>query len=51
MVHAFTCAGILPTQFIKLCTFADIGTVKHGYISQGSLLIVMFMALVFVFSV
>ncbi len=35
MIHGFTCAGMLPTQFIKLSRFAGIGTVKHGYISRG----------------
>lgn len=36
MIHGFTCAGMLPTQYIKLSRFAGIGTVKHGYISKGS---------------
>ena len=35
MIHAFTCAGALPTQYIKLSRFAGIGSVKHGYISRG----------------
>lgn len=35
MIHSFTCAGILPTQYIKLCTFAGIGRVGHGYIKKG----------------
>ena len=35
MIHGFTCAGMLPTQFIKMSRFAGIGTVKHGYIKQG----------------
>lgn len=35
MIHGFTCAGMLPTQYIKISRFAGIGTVKHGYISKG----------------
>ena len=35
MVHAFTCAGILPTQYINFCKFAGIGGVKKSYIYSG----------------
>lgn len=35
MVHSFTSAGILPTQYMKLSMFAGIGVVKHGYMSKG----------------
>lgn len=35
MVHSFTCAGILPTQYIKLCNFSMIGTVGQKYIRKG----------------
>ena len=31
MIHGFTCAGMLPTQYIKMSRFAGIGTAKHGY--------------------
>eukprot|EP00731_Ephydatia_muelleri_P025379 Em0017g462a len=33
LVHAFTCAGMLPRQFINFCTFAELGEVKQRYIS------------------
>ena len=36
MVHAFTCAGVLPTQYIKMSTFAGIGHVGHGYMKKGN---------------
>ncbi|XP_019856532.1 PREDICTED: uncharacterized protein LOC109585045 [Amphimedon queenslandica] len=32
MIHSFTCAGMLPTQYIKFCQFACIGNVGHQYI-------------------
>jgi len=35
LVHSFTCAGILQTQYVKLSLFAGLGTVKNGYIRQG----------------
>ena len=35
MIHGFTCAGMLPTQYIKMSRFAGIGTIKRGYISKG----------------
>ena len=35
MIHGFTCAGMLPTHYIKMSRFAGIGTAKHGYISKG----------------
>ena len=34
-VHAFTCAGILPSQYINFCEFAGIGVVGHWYMRQG----------------
>lgn len=34
-VHAFTCAGILPTQYIHFSKFAGVGKVGYGYIKQG----------------
>ena len=35
MVHGFTCAGVLPTQYIKFSEFAGMGHVGHGYIKKG----------------
>ena len=37
MVHSFTCAGVLPTQYIKMCTFAGVGHVGYGYMKKGNL--------------
>ena len=34
-VHGFTCAGVLPSQYINLSRFAGIGNVGHKYIKQG----------------
>lgn len=34
MVHAFTCAGMLPSQYIHLSTFSGIGVVGHAYIRR-----------------
>ena len=39
MVHGFTCAGVLPTQYIKFSEFAGMGHVGHGYIKKGSSLV------------
>ena len=36
LVHSFTCAGVLQTQYIKLSSFAGLGTVKNSYIRQGT---------------
>ena len=38
MVHSFTCAGILPSQYIHFSKFAGIGVVGHGYIKHGMFL-------------
>ena len=38
MVHAFTCAGILPSQYTHLSMFSGMGIVGHGYIRQGLLI-------------
>ena len=38
MVHSFTCAGILASQYINLSQFAGLGTVGNAYIRQGSVL-------------
>ena len=35
MVHAFTCAGMLPVQYKNMTTFAKIGSVGERYISHG----------------
>lgn len=36
VVHAFTCAGVLPTQYCHFSTFAGLGRVGGGYIRHGS---------------
>ena len=38
-VHSFTCAGILPSQYINFSQFAGIGNVGHKYIKQGGMCI------------
>ena len=38
MVHSFTCAGILPSQYIHFSKFAGIGVVGHVYINHGMFL-------------
>ena len=38
-VHAFTCAGIIPSQFINFSCFSGIGTVGKSYIRSGILLV------------
>ena len=35
LVHAFTCAGVLQTQYIKMCQFAGLGSAKNAYIRRG----------------
>lgn len=37
MVHAFTCAGMLPSQYTHLSEFAGVGVVGHAYIRRGLL--------------
>ena len=37
IVHAFTCAGILPSQYIHFTTRANLGTLGPWYISLGEL--------------
>jgi hypothetical protein len=32
IIHSFTCAGIIPSQYIHICNFADIGTNAKWYI-------------------
>ncbi|KAL5509808.1 hypothetical protein EMCRGX_G005238 [Ephydatia muelleri] len=31
LIHAFTCAGMLPQQFVSFCNFAGIGQIKKHY--------------------
>lgn len=35
MVHSFTCAGVLQTQYEKLSSFAGLGTLRNCYVRQG----------------
>ena len=35
LVHSFTCAGVLQSQYVKLSLFAELGSVKNAYIRQG----------------
>jgi len=35
VIHSFTAAGILPSQYTNLSRFAGLGTVGGGYITQG----------------
>ena len=35
MVHGFTCAGVLPSQYTNLTKFAGLGTVGQSYIRRG----------------
>ena len=35
--HAFTCAGIIPRQYINFSTFSGIGTVGKRYITSGKI--------------
>ncbi|KAL5473825.1 hypothetical protein EMCRGX_G028382, partial [Ephydatia muelleri] len=34
LVHAFTCAGMLPHQYMNFALFAGMGVVKQKYISS-----------------
>ena len=36
LVHAFTCAGILPRQYLNFTEFANLGTVGKKYIKQDT---------------
>ena len=36
-VHSSTCAGILPTQYMKFSMFAGMGGVDHRYMEKGKL--------------
>ena len=38
LIHAFTCAGILPRQYVHFSKFAHIGNVGKWYINEGRLL-------------
>ena len=35
LIHGFTCAGILPTQYLHFSQFAGIGVVGKWYIQAG----------------
>lgn len=35
LVHAFTAAGIIPSQYIHLSSFAEMGVVGKWYINNG----------------
>ena len=35
LVHSFTCAGILPAQYIKFCEFGGMGHVGHRYMKKS----------------
>ena len=35
LVHAFTSAGILPSQYVQFSLFASIGMVGKWYLQQG----------------
>lgn len=37
IVHAFTCAGVLPSQYIHFSDHARLGKVGPGYIKSGIL--------------
>ena len=36
MVRSFTCAGILPSQYMHMSQFAGMGAVGHSYIRAGT---------------
>ena len=36
LVHAFTAAGVLPSQYTHLSLFAGIGSVGYWYMSKGT---------------
>ena len=35
MIHSFTAAGVLPSQYKRMSTFAEMGTVGKQYINKG----------------
>ena len=35
MVHGFTCAGLLPSQYTNFTQFCRLGNVGHSYIRQA----------------
>ena len=37
MIHRFTCAGVLPSQYKNMSQFAGIGTIGDSYIREGYL--------------
>ena len=35
LVHAFTAAGVLPSQYKRMSAFAEMGAVGKQYIDKG----------------
>ena len=35
MVHAFTCVGMLPSQYTKMTLFGELGCVRDAYVRRG----------------
>ena len=35
LVHAFTSAGMLPSQYIRFSKFAGLGEISHWFIRKG----------------
>ena len=35
LIHAFTCAGILPSQYSHFSQFADVGVIRKWYIHSS----------------
>ena len=48
--HAFTCAGILPRQYIKFSSSAGIGTVEKWYNHKGNIAVIFYGGKYFIFS-
>ena len=36
LIHAFTCAGMLPSQYYHFCQLASLGTVGKRYTDTGN---------------
>ena len=36
LIHAFTCAGMLPSQYYHFCRLASLGTVGKRYTDSGN---------------
>ena len=35
MVHAFTCAGVLPSQYARMAQFSQLGCVGNAFVRRG----------------